>query len=97
MLQFPTGVSPVSLVAIDVDFNGWEDLIVANSDEDSISFFMNGPEYLDQFKYNLTTGFKAAHLNIGLLNENQYYDLVLCDYDNEKLLILFDVIAPQTM
>jgi hypothetical protein len=97
MLQFPTGISPLSLITMDMDFNGWEDVIVANSDEDSLSFFMNGPEYLDQFKYSLTPGFKATHLNIGLLNSNQFYDLVLCDYANKKLLILFDIIAPQSM
>jgi len=97
MLQFPTGASPLSLVTLDIDFNGWEDIIVANSDEDSLSFFMNGPEYLDQFKYGLSEGFKTSHINVGVLNENPYYDLVLCDFDHKKLLILFDVIAPQSL
>lgn len=95
-IQFPTGVSPVSLVAVDMDYNGWEDLIVANTDEDSLSFFMNGPEYMDRFKYGLTPNFKANHLNVGLLNDNQFYDLVLCDYKNKKILLLFDVIAPHS-
>lgn len=96
IIQFPTGASPVSLIAIDMDFNGWEDIVVANSDEDSLSFFMNGPDFLDQFKYGLTAGFKASHINVGLLNDNRFYDLVVCDFENKKVLILYDIIAPQS-
>ncbi len=96
IIQFPTGVSPVSLISFDLDFNGWEDLVVANSDEDSLSFFMNGPDYLDRFKYGLTAGFQASHINAGLLNDNRFYDLVVCDFNHKKVLILYDIIAPQS-
>ena len=95
MLQFRTGKSPVALAAIDLDFNGWEDLIVANADEDSLSFFMNSPGYLDKFKYFLQAGFHSSFLTVGLLNDNKFLDLVVCDFQDKKILILFDVIAPR--
>ncbi len=95
MLQFRTGKSPIALIAIDLDFNGWEDLVVANADEDSLSFFMNSPGYLDQFKYGLPAGFQSSFLSVGLLNDNKFYDLVVCDFQNKKILILFDLITPR--
>jgi hypothetical protein len=72
-------------------------MVVAHFDEDSLSFYMNNPDFLDQFKIALPRKIEANHVVAGRFNNNSYWDFVILSFKESMMLIYFDLFKPQSL
>lgn len=77
ILSYNPNHYPTKIVSADIDQNGFQDFAVLSNNDNSIYYYLNNGDEEFIRQNNVTTGLANLSLDVGLLNEDAYPDILI--------------------